>query len=518
MKEKKSATGDTEDTEFFPSVLSVFSVAKKIRRIIEMKHRKRLLLFLLMVFLSVSFIFVNCGKQKRIQIILISIDTLRGDHITPYGYSRDTAPHLARLVRDSVYFTHAYTNGCWTMPSHMSLLTGTLPSRHGVNKDFFSLGSKEYPVLHESINSIPEILKSRHPGIKTIKFAKLTKDLGFSRGFDIDNYYDPFFVDKRFNKLLEEVENHKEKDFFLFIHTWMVHAPYTHSHFLNKDKVDKEKRNNIDNFRKIYREAKKKKKKSGKKVEFLNGAFAKFLRKNNLFNVDACIDMYDSGIRYVDQYIGRLIEKTKKLGIYDDLMIVVVSDHGEHFREHYRRFYDCHGYDYYEEFIKVPVIIKYPGQAKRKVLGHPVSLIDVVPTILNYYKIKVPSFVQGESLDKPYSKRESKYIVSEAISGPNTETKMIRLGHLKYMISMKKPNKPGRVNWERITRRRLYDIKSDPLEEKNLYRAPEFKNTCLNLEKMLKAIIENSTSPYGPTKETKVDKEFIEHMKSLGYL
>lgn len=272
----------------------------------------------------------------------------------------------------------------------------------------------------------------------------MTKELGFARGVDIDNYFDPFFVDKRFNKLLEELTNHKEKNFFLFAHTWMVHAPYTHSHFLNKDNIDKKKRNDIDNFRKIYREAKKKK--SGKKVKELSPAFSTFLKKNNLFNADDCIDLYDSGVRYVDQYIGRLIKKTKQLGIYDDLMIVVVSDHGEHFQEHYRRFYDCHGYDYYEEFIKVPIIIKYPGQAKRKVLNHPVSLIDVVPTILDYHEIKVPSFVQGESLDKPYSKRKTKHIVSEAISGPNTETKMIRLGHLKYMISMKKPGKPGRVN------------------------------------------------------------------------
>ena len=483
-----------------------------------MKHRKQLLLLLLMVLLSVSFLFVNCSKQRRTQIILISIDTLRSDHINSYGYSRDTAPHLAQLVKDSVYFPHAYANGCWTMPSHMSLLTGTLPSRHGVNKDYFSLIKKEYPVLHESINSIPEILKSHNPGIKTIKFARLAKDLGFSRGIDIDNYFDPFLVDKEFDKLLEAVENHKEKDFFMFIHTWMVHAPYTHSHFLKEDKVDKKKRNHIDDFRERYKKYRDRKKKSGKKVKELSDFFSIFLKRNNLLNVDDCIAMYDGGIRYVDQYIGKLIDKSKQLGIYDDLMIVVVSDHGEHFNEHYHMFYDCHGFDYYEEFVNVPIIIKYPGQGKRKVLNHPVSLIDVVPTILDYYKIEVPSFVQGESLDKPYSKRKTKYIVSEAISGPDTETKMIRLGHLKYIVSMKKPNKPGRTNWEKITRRRLYDIKSDPSEEKNLYWAPEFKNTYLNLEKMLKAIIENSSNPFGVTKETKVDKEFIEHMKSLGYL
>ena len=72
-------------------------------------------------------------KPKKTQIILISIDTLRGDHLNSYGYPRETAPHLARLIKDSVYYREANLNGCWTMPSHVSMLTGTLPSRHGVN-------------------------------------------------------------------------------------------------------------------------------------------------------------------------------------------------------------------------------------------------------------------------------------------------------------------------------------------------------------------------------------------------
>lgn len=121
-----------------------------------MQQIKRLTLVGLITVFMILLLMVNCSKQKKIQVILISIDTLRGDHITSYGYSRDTAPHLAQLVRDSVYFTHGYTNGCWTMPSHMSLLTGTLPSRHGVNKDYFSLTSKN---TRYSMNPLTRFLK-----------------------------------------------------------------------------------------------------------------------------------------------------------------------------------------------------------------------------------------------------------------------------------------------------------------------------------------------------------------------
>ena len=143
--------------------------------------------------LSFLLLFIHCSRKREVekkQIILISIDTLRGDHITPYGYSRDTSPKLAKLVDDSVYYTHAYTNGCWTHPSHMSLLTGTLPSRHGINKPLGTIKNKRYQKLNESLKNIAEVLKTR--GVKTIKFANLPNELGFGNGFDINNVIDPF--------------------------------------------------------------------------------------------------------------------------------------------------------------------------------------------------------------------------------------------------------------------------------------------------------------------------------------
>ena len=135
----------------------------------------------------IPLLFINCHKEKIIdkkQIILISIDTLRGDHLSSYGYFRNTSPHLSQLIKDSVYYPDAYPNGCWTMPSHMSLLTGTLPSRHGINKDWKTIHNKKYPRLNESLKTIAEILMPLD--IKTIKFAQLPNELGFKRGFEIN--------------------------------------------------------------------------------------------------------------------------------------------------------------------------------------------------------------------------------------------------------------------------------------------------------------------------------------------
>jgi arylsulfatase A-like enzyme len=476
-------------------------------------RQKRLWVFLALVILSASLLYIHCHKKDaarkipgKKQIVLISVDALRADHLGFYGYARDTSPNLSGLVKDSVLYKNAYTNGCWTMPGHMSLLTGTLPSRHGINKDWTSIHNKKYPVLNENINSIAEILKSKQ--INTIKFAKLPDELGFCRGFDNNTRADPFFKKEKWNKLLKELEDNKEKDFFLFIHTWMVHAPYSNSYYLKHKNIDKEKQKYIDNFRKIKGNSKN-----------LSGDFGAFLRKNRIFKRKHCVALYDSGIRYVDRYIGDIINKTKQLGIYHNLMFIVVSDHGEHFGEHYpKKFYNFHGRNYYEEFIKVPLIIKYPGAVKGKIIDHPVSLIDVLPTILDYYQIKIPAFVQGNSLLEYHQKRNQKYIVSEAVAIAGIERKMIRVGDLKYIITMKDPRKAERVNWDSIAKRELYDLKADPLERNNLYDDLKFRQICIDFEKMLFKIIKDSASKNLRVKETKIKKETLKQLEALGYL
>jgi hypothetical protein len=470
------------------------------------------LYFLIIIMIvSVSVLFIDCNKKKvtgKKQIILISIDTLRGDHLSSYGYFRDTSPNLSNLNEDSVYYPNAYPNGCWTMPSHVSLLTGTLPSRHGINKSWGAIvKNKKYPKLNESINNIAQVLKNHQKDIKTVKFAELPKELGFGSGFDKDRRIDPFFGAIIFNRLLQEIENNKENDFFFFIHTWMVHAPYTNCYFLEKQEISRKERKHIKNFRKL-----------GIKGP-LTTEFMTYLQKINLFNVDDCVTLYDSSIHYVDEYIGKIVNKTRELGIYDNVMFIVVSDHGEHFAEHYPdRFFDFHGRDYYEEFIKVPLIIKYPHRFKHGVIQHPVSLIDVFPTILDFYDIKPPGFIQGESLLKPYAKRNKKYIVSESLSPTHIEGKMIRLGDLKYIITMKNPSKPERVNWDSIIRRKLFDLKADPLEKNNLYKDLKYRKACIEFEKMLMKIINNSVNLNRSQKETEITEETLKQMESLGYL
>lgn len=482
-----------------------------------MQQIKRLTLVGLITVFMILLLLVNCSKQKKIQIILISIDTLRGDSITPAGYFRDTTPYLSQLVKESVYFSKAYSNGCWTMPSHMSMLTGTLPSRHGVNQGMGTMKGKGASMLHDAVKLLPEILKASHPQLKTVKFARLPGDLGFARGFDINNSMDPFLDEKSFKTLLKEFENQKDRDFFFFVHTWMVHAPYARSHFLKEGKLSREKRKQIDQFRTMTK-AERMKLLKMKKSRGVTNDFPFFLSKNKLFNMKDCKALYDSNIYYVDQLVDRLIGKLKELDIYDDVFVIITSDHGEHFDDHFKNcFYNFHGQDFYEEFVRVLLIIKYPDQTKSKIIRHPVSLIDLVPTVLNYYKMKIPDFVQGESLLVPHTRRKNQYIISEAVVMKTIERKMLRTGNLKYIITMVKPEKPGRVNWDRVIKPRLYNLKEDPQEKKNLFEEEKYKNTCLNLEKALKNILKISVK-YGPSKTTKLDEETINQLKQLGYI
>jgi len=482
-----------------------------------MQQIKRLTLVGLVTVFMILLLVVNCGKHKKIQVILISIDTLRGDSITPYGYFRDTTPFLSQLVKESVYFPQAYSNGCWTMPSHMSMLTGTLPSRHGVNQGMGAMKGKETAALHDAVKLLPEILKASHPQLKTVKFARLPGDLGFARGFDINNSIDPFLDEKSFKTLLKEFENQKDRDFFFFVHTWMVHAPYARSRFLKEGKISREKRKQIDQFRTMTNEERmellKKKKSKGAANDF-----PFFLSRNKLLNMKDCKALYDGGIYYVDQVIDMLIGKLKELNLYDDVLIIITSDHGEHFDDHFQHcFYNFHGQDFYEEFVKVPLIVKYPDRSRGKVVRQPVSLIDLVPTILNYYKMKIPDFVQGESLSIPPGRRKNQYIISESVVMNKMERKMLRVGNLKYIVTMVKPEKPGRINWDRVIKPRLYNLEEDPREKNNLYEDEKFKNTCLTLEKALKNILKISVK-YGPSKTTKLDEETINHLKQLGYI
>jgi arylsulfatase A-like enzyme len=181
-------------------------------------------------------------------------------------------------------------------------------------------------------------------------------------------------------------------------------------------------------------------------------------------------------------------------------------------------YYDFHGQDFYEEFVKVPVIIKYPGQKRSGTRKDPVSLIDVMPTVLDYYRLDVPVYVQGESLLTPYEERKKKFFIGEATVNPLKERKMLRMGDMKYIVTMAKAKGPARVNWKQVTQRRLFNLATDPHEKDNLFKQRKFRALAQKFERILKKKIRQSAKLNRTTKTTVLEQKTIDHMKQLGYL
>lgn len=343
-------------------------------------------------------------KRQPKKIIIISIDTLRADHLGCYGYYRNTSSNIDYLVKDSMLFKYAYAPISYTAPSFASLFTSKYPSYHHIE---FTNGRYDFPKNIDQM--LQQILKNN--GMTTAAFistpvlnAKRTK---FNKGFDIyddeDEAYTPrtektnAFLFRRGEfttaKAVEWLDKNYMHDFLLWIHLMDVHGPYDppenyKSLFLNDDYWNtkplllERARAYNDTYKDVvpddyipgipgYQLLNRKVDNHGKIISYEK-------------NVDYYISQYDSAIKYVDDQIGTIINSLKKLNIYDDTMLIIHSDHGEAFGEN--GLYFDHGATVSLEQIHVPLIMKLPGGGG-SIYPQPVSLLDVTPSILDYYRI-----------------------------------------------------------------------------------------------------------------------------------
>ncbi len=301
-------------------------------------------------------------------IILISVDTLRADRLGCYGYDRPTSPAVDNFAGKSVLFENVIAESSWTLPSHMTIFTGLYPRSHGVVDSNLKL-NEEIPTLTG---------KLRSSGYKTYADtggAFVHGSYGFKRGFQkYDNSRESFGrVLYRASKHIDSVKN--KSDFFLFLHTFTVHCPYSVSEKLGKKFDTQPPKNHIDTEGKCgnphYNSMN------------LNSGEVKFLS-----------DRYDASIRRMDEAFGRFYEYLSKKGILENTVLVFLSDHGEEFMEHGQI---GHERTLFRESLKVPLIIKVPGYKPSRI-DRPAGLVDVMPTLLDLAGIQIPSRLQGRSL------------------------------------------------------------------------------------------------------------------------
>jgi len=328
--------------------------------------------------------------RRPLNVILISIDTLRADHLSAYGYAAPTSPAIDRLATESVVFEQAYSHSPKTAPSHMSLMTSVHPEVHRVLN---TTGGAVDSQLSLDIPTLPQIL--RRAGYRTAAFtagANLAAGIGFGRGFE--RYQElPIDAAATFEAGIAQLRDWDDGDpqpFFLFLHTVQVHDPYLppareralftspdYAGSIISDRAELAKRASLSGRRVVDE--------FWQLVDLEDPADLRHLRA-----------LYDACIRYTDEQVGRLLAEVSALGRDDDTLIVLLSDHGEEFMEHGGTRHNS----LFDELLRVPLILRLPpatGIPNGRRIAAPVRLVDVMPTLLDVVGLPRPRHLEGES-------------------------------------------------------------------------------------------------------------------------
>ncbi len=331
------------------------------------------------------------SAQAPPNIVLISIDTLRADRLSLYGYHRSTSPNLDAWARQAAtVFQTTVAQGSWTLPSHVSMLTGINAHRHGANT---SPASPSLEFLSDTL---------RDAGYATLAVtggASIHPSFGFSQGFDRYRFWEGTGAERKeeletgLAKALQWIDGHRDRPFFLFFHTYAVHWPYRsrqpyYAQFTSLPPTTQVK----------PREGPEPEPEDGNRITMrfdtleAQGDFEELSSGEFRELVSAA---YDSGIAYTDAQLSRLLEKLDETGLNENTLVVITSDHGELLGEHGLA---SHLY-LYDENLLVPLIIASPdGRGAGQTVRQQVRSIDIVPTILELAGMDALVGIDGRSL------------------------------------------------------------------------------------------------------------------------
>jgi len=439
------------------------------------------------------------------------MDTVRKDHLSCYGYKKETTPNLNELIEDSRIYYNAYSTSCWTSPAHASLFTGLHTAAHKT--------SQEYWVMNDQLTTLAEVLSS--DGYETIGIVEnpmLGKPYNFNQGFA--TYYETWNKDLKtllFSMISEENiafsflkrslrKRDPDKPFFIFINFIEAHAPYDSSQqFYNQFLSDNTSFTCNSNRWKDY---------------FLGRIQFSKAELNHLE------ELYDAEIRYVDYYIGKIIAELKKKNLWENTLFIVTSDHGENIGDH--NLVD-HVFCLYESAINIPLIIHYPQIIKGHLKDYtPVKLTDLFPTLLNRANISAKNYYfQGRDLFADNAGRDEvifcEYYYPEQTLQCFKEEDRKNKNIQKFKRQMKTiiyDNK--KLIWGSDGAHELYDLAQDPHEKNNLYSQIDYYEMGQNMIKRLESTVHKYSGHLNlsssPSSNTIIDKKTQERLKSLGYV
>lgn len=406
-------------------------------------------------------LFVACSSETAapvpaaapdVPVFVISIDTLRSDRVGAYGYAEETTPAIDAFRKDAVLFESAWSPIPLTLPSHATLFTGLYPYAHGVRDN---LGYR----IPEDPASLPAVLSSR--GYETgaaVSSYVLRADTGMSRGFGTYDDFMTYTAHEAINSwqrpgdvsremLVQWLSGTRAKKVFGFLHLYEPHSPYTPPE-----------------------------------------PFASRFE-----------DPYDGEVAAADAVVGAFLDDLRAKGLYDDAIIVILSDHGEGLGDHGE---SGHGVFLYRESIQIPLLVKFPrGERAGESVAAPVSIADVMPTVLARLGAPVPTGIHGIDLSGTSAVPDGRRVYSESYYP------RIQYGWHELVSLV-----DGKHHYIDAPKVELYDLVADPAEKTNLADA----NRRLVAERRDEVRTIQSRHPF--RLPSVADPEDVAKLAALGYL
>ena len=400
-------------------------------------------------------------NAKDMNLLIITLDTMRADRIGAYGYKKANTPHLDGLAKQGIMFSDCYSPVPLTLPAHCSLFTGLYPLGHRVRDNgTFLLSNAEI--------TLAEMMKNKgYNTYAVIASFVLLAQFGLDQGFSVyddsldaqellRNFYSEITADVVYAKFEQWFRNREDKSFFAWVHFYDPHLPY--------DPPE----------------------------EFRGGKIS-------------LADLYDGEVAFTDVYVGKIIQDLKNEDKLDNTLIVIVGDHGEALGEHQEY---GHSVFCYEENLKVPLIFYNPRLfPEGSVVEQRVSLIDIMPSLLEMYGLDTPPSVQGKSFTGMLAgkkERGERSFYIESMYGKET------LGWAPLVGIIDGPYK-----YVSLPEPELYDLEKDNREQSNLFLTK--KNIANALDERLKKVMLEYSASRGSVRR-KLTPEDRRRLESLGYI